>query len=548
MSASIRHLGVVVRELISGERLAYGLTSTAWILWHASPLLFGLLAKLFFDELTGSASFHLGILAILALFLAVGLGRAATLILAAAAGTPMSFRMVTRVRTAMVERLYARPGGQVLDRPVGEALSTFRRDAERVAQTAHWPFDAVAGAVLAGGGLAVLLSVNWQITLVTFIPVVAVILLAQHLRLALSAARERSRHAAAAFEGALGEVLEAADVVRAFGAEEDAASHLAAIGRERRDAEVRDAALNAWSDAMFSETASLGAGVVLLIAAGAMRQGSFTIGDFALFATYLTMVTDFTGFLGHLLSSLREAVVSLRRVAQLTLIPPAALLAAVGAGAAGGSLMPFQTLEVKGLKPLGDKGPVVTFTLQKGTLTVLRGPVGSGKSTLLRMVLGLVGDGEGEVRWNGQRLVERHRHLVPPRCAYVPQRPAVLSDTWRANLELGRAERGESLARALDLAALTQEVSESTEGLNTVLGRDGARLSGGQEQRTALARAVAAGPELLVLDDATSAVDVETESRIVGALRQGGYTLLVATGSDRLLDEADQVVDLTLPT
>jgi ABC-type multidrug transport system fused ATPase/permease subunit len=154
----------------------------------------------------------------------------------------------------------------------------------------------------------------------------------------------------------------------------------------------------------------------------------------------------------------------------------------------------------------------VDLVVERGRMTVVTGVVGSGKSTLVRAVLGLVGRTSGEVRWNGERLDDPGSVLVPPRSAYVAQAPRLFSEPLADAILLGVDQAG--LDDAVRLACLDEDVERMPEGLATVVGARGVRLSGGQVQRTAAARALARRPELLVVDDLSSALDIQTEARL----------------------------------
>jgi ATP-binding cassette subfamily B protein len=153
----------------------------------------------------------------------------------------------------------------------------------------------------------------------------------------------------------------------------------------------------------------------------------------------------------------------------------------------------------------------VSFDLARGTLTVVVGRIGAGKSTLLRALLGLLPLDRGEIRWNGELVDDPATFLQAPRAGYTPQVPGLLSATLRENVLLDWPATDEELRRAVHTAVLERDVAEFREGLDTTIGVRGRRLSGGQAQRTALARMLVRQPELLVMDDVSSALDVETE-------------------------------------
>jgi ABC-type multidrug transport system fused ATPase/permease subunit len=156
---------------------------------------------------------------------------------------------------------------------------------------------------------------------------------------------------------------------------------------------------------------------------------------------------------------------------------------------------------------------------------VITGRVGSGKTTLLRALLGLLPADAGEMRWNGEPIANPASFLVPPRCAYTAQVPLLFSETLRDNILLGLPSKAVDLEAALRLAVMEEDVAGFEEGLETMLGAKGVKLSGGQRQRTAAARMYVREPELLVFDDLSSALDVETERTLWERLfRRGGST------------------------
>jgi ATP-binding cassette subfamily B protein len=186
----------------------------------------------------------------------------------------------------------------------------------------------------------------------------------------------------------------------------------------------------------------------------------------------------------------------------------------------------------------------IDLVLERGSLTVVTGPVGAGKSTLVRGLLGLVPITDGSIHWNGALVDDPSQLLVPPRAAYVPQVPRLFSEPLADAILLGVA--GDGLDEAVRLACLDDDVTWMPEGLDTIVGAKGVRLSGGQIQRTAAARAFVRRPELLVIDDLSSALDVETEARLWRQLLESATTttLLVVSHRHAVLERADQVVVL----
>ncbi|MBN1665704.1 MAG: ABC transporter ATP-binding protein, partial [Anaerolineales bacterium] len=151
----------------------------------------------------------------------------------------------------------------------------------------------------------------------------------------------------------------------------------------------------------------------------------------------------------------------------------------------------------------------------------------------------------GEIEWNGVGVGQPASFLVPPRCAYTPQVPLLFSESLRANILLGLPEDQVDLPGALHLAVMEQDLGELEHGLDTLLGAKGVRLSGGQLQRTAAARMFVRQPELLVFDDISSALDVETERTLwQRVFAQPGTTCLAISHRKPALRRADQIIVL----
>jgi len=346
--------------------------------------------------------------------------------------------------------------------------------------------------------------------------------------------------------------------VKAGGAEDVAMKRLRDENRARRENGVK-AELTQSLIPMCSEVAvQLTIGMVLLLAAPAMRRGDFTVGDLTLFTTYAAALTGLPRWTGRMLGRHREAIVALRRMVRL--LPPGRSSADVVAFREVSVRKPppslpepvrvpadaLERLEVQGMTCLhGSSGRGITdvdLVVEGGRFTVVTGAIGSGKSTLVRALLGLLPVSTGVVTWNGSRVDDRAAFFVPPRTAYAGQVPRLFSASLEENIRLGWPASDEEMTSALAAAALDGDIVECPEGLGTLVGPRGVRLSGGQLQRATAARALLRRPSLLVVDDLSSALDVETERRLWDEL--GSSTCLVVSHRRAALERADTVVVL----
>lgn len=205
---------------------------------------------------------------------------------------------------------------------------------------------------------------------------------------------------------------------------------------------------------------------------------------------------------------------------------------------------PLRTLELTGLTAVHDDGTLgvadVDLEVRRGELVLLLGQVGSGKSSLLAALAGLM-EHTGEIRWNGTPVADAQAFLRPGQVAHVAQVPRVLSGTFAENVRL---DHEREIDGPIDSARLGPDVTEAG-GPHALVGHRGVRLSGGQVQRLALARALAADTELLLADDVSSALDARTEIELWQALRDRGTTVIGATSKRAALARADRVVVLS---
>ena len=185
----------------------------------------------------------------------------------------------------------------------------------------------------------------------------------------------------------------------------------------------------------------------------------------------------------------------------------------------------------------------INFKLKKNSLTVITGRVGSGKTTLLRTLLGLIPYDSGEIQWNGKTIDNCGDFFVPPNSAYTAQIPHLFSDTVKNNILLNLNDNEVDMEAIIKSAVLEQDIGELENGLETVIGSRGAKLSGGQHQRVAAARMFARDSELLVFDDILSALDVETESTLWKRIfERKNNTCLVVSNRRTVLKQADNII------
>ena len=256
----------------------------------------------------------------------------------------------------------------------------------------------------------------------------------------------------------------------------------------------------------------------------------------------------------------KQAVVSIERMDRLLQgAPPSALVRKTpiylsGAFPSAHDASPVEAESLQGLSVAGltyrfpgsEKGIFdVDLRLEQGSFTVVTGRIGAGKSTLLRVLLGLLPAESSEIHWNGRRVHAPASFFVPPVSAYISQRPSLFSESLREDILLGLDADDAMLAQAVRAAVLEPDLAQLENGLETVVGPRGVRLSGGQRPRAAAARMFIRQAELLVCDDLSSALDVETEQLLWERLfSRRDATYLVVSHRRPLLRRADQSIVL----
>ncbi len=498
-----------------------------WTILAIFPLLPGLIARAFFDTLTGNGSFRLGTTGLVLLFAAVALVRAGLWLAGGYVETVMRFVMSGQLRRNMLRHILNHPGAEALPFSIGETISRFRDDAHEAEDNLDWSTDVLGTSLFAIGAFVILLRVNARITLVIFVPLLVIIMIARQASQALGRYREASSQATSRVTGAVGDILSAVPALQAAGAEERAVAHFRRLNDQRRSAVLTDRVMTQALNAVTSNTISVGVGLIMLLAANALRSGSMTVGDFVLFVFYLGFIAEFADGLGQFLAHYHQTGVAFSRMGALlrgeslnTVVAPAPLylrgpLPTLPAPPVLSADDRLHRLESRGLTyhyPESGQGiDDVSLCLQRGGLTVVTGRVGAGKTTLLRTLLGLLPAQAGEIRWNGRVITDPADFFVPPRAAYTAQEPRLFSDTLKENILLGLPDDSRALLAAIHTAVLEPDIATLDDGLLTPVGTRGVRLSGGQVQRTAAARMLIRGADLLVIDDLSSALDVETE-------------------------------------
>jgi ATP-binding cassette, subfamily B, bacterial len=531
--------------------------SAVRLAWQVGP---GLVMRAFFDLLTGDARTGLTIWTIMAALVALLVARLLGEYGFVYADVPLFADVSTLLRKNLLKYILRRPAAVPLPDSPGEAVSRFRNDVMEIPLFVILINDVFIGIVIIGVSLLLLMQISVPITLLALTPVIIVGLVANAASSRIEHYRRASRQAAGQVTGFIGELFGSVQAVKVATAEGSVIEHFDGLNDTRGRLTVRERLFDALLESIWHNTGNLGTGMVLILSGQAMRSGTFTVGDFSLFVYLLTSMSDLTTFAGMLAARYRQLNVSVQRMYRLMEGAPLGALVEHSPVDLEGPLPAveypdataedrLETLDACGLcyQYPGTTSAItdVDLHLRRGTLTVVTGRVGSGKTTLLRVLLGLLPREAGEVYWNGRPVHEPGSFFTPPRAAYTAQTPRLFSNTLRTNLLLGLEQDDRAVMEALQLAVMDCDLQDMEDGLDTLVGPRGVRLSGGQVQRAAAARMLVRQADLLVFDDLSSALDVETERLMWERLfARSEATCLVVSHRRPVLRRADHIIVL----
>ena len=539
------------RRLIAYAAGPFAMHAVLQIFYLGSRVLPGLVEKAVFDQITGVAPVTVSVIALVALYISIGLARMVATYGETWAGWTFRYTVGALLRRNLFAAHLRRPGAAAPPISAGEAVNRYRTDVGEVGDFPTWLPDVAGNLVSFIIAVIIMARINWQITLFVFLPLVAAYAIGRSIWGRMLRYKRESGLAEDAVTGFLAELFGAVQAVKIAGAEDHAVAHFEHLNERRRRTAIRATLLEEFAFGMQGIAVTVGIGMMLLLAGQAMAAGTFTVGDFALFTYYLWFTTELPSYLGTFVGDIKQQEVAIGRLAELIPDEPEDVLteshplSAAAADSHCEGVSPKQSLacvrdcfgataprndsvlgdqpillEVRNLTclhPGSDRGVRdVSFAIPRGSFTVITGQIGSGKTTLLRAVLGLLPKDGGEICWNGEPVAAPAEFFRPPHSAYTAQVPRLFSTTLRENIEMGvsSGDEGEAtspLQAAVRQAVLEPDVAALELGLDTVVGPRGVRLSGGQVQRSAAARMLIRDPELLVCDDLSSALDVETE-------------------------------------
>ncbi|WFE66999.1 ABC transporter ATP-binding protein [Micromonospora sp. WMMD714] len=469
----------------------------------------------------------------------------------------MQFRLQAAYRRRVTRRYLELPLSWHHRNATGTLLSNANSDVEAAwYPIAPLPF-AVGTLVMLVGAVGSLFATDWALALVGLAVFPALFALNVVYSRRMAPRQARAQRLRAEVSGIAHESFDGALVVKTMGREAQETARFAGRAGQLRDALISVGRLRGVFDPLLETLPSLGTLAVLVVGTIRLRQGAISVTELVSVAFLFTVLAFPVRAIGWVLAELPRSVAGWDRVSRVldaTGEMPYGDVALADDGTP--ATLAFTDVHfgyapaeahLPGTQVLGE----VTFTVPAGRTVALVGPTGAGKSTIASLAVRLVDPDAGTVSLDGVDVRRLTAGSLASTAALVAQVPFVFDDTVRANISLDRPGIDDAdVWAALRLAEADGFVAALPDGLDTMVGERGTSLSGGQRQRLTLARALAGRPRLLVLDDATSAVDPRVEAAILAGLRspapgqQAAASILVVAYRRATIALADEVIYL----
>lgn len=554
-------------KLVTYDRGLFVLDTLLQIPRQLAFLLPGLVIRACFNLLTQEPRITPSLIWLLVLLVGTGVVRVTVIYASALIDQVLQNFNSALLRTNLFRRILNLPGARALPYSPGETITRLGGDVSDITAFVAESLQLFGMGVYAAVAFVIMGGIDPLVTFAVAVPLVAVTVITSFGTLRIQGYRRDMRRATGRLYAFIAETFSAVQAVQVAGAESSVLRHFVGLGEVRRRAVLKERffgelVLNSLSDSV----TNLNAGLILLLIARSFQNGQFTLGDFALFISFLARVTDFTFNLGRTFARYKQTDVSFERLFRL--MQPEAQPPAPAA-----ELIAHQPVHLRGPLPnlpVVERTPAdelcaldvcglsytypgttrgvrnVDLHIVRGQFVVITGRIGAGKTTLLRALLGLLPRDAGEILWNGEPVRDPAAFFVPPRAAYTGQVPRLFSDSLRDNILLGLPNDAQRISDAIYTAVMERDLEGLERRFDTFVGPRGVKLSGGQIQRTAAARMFVREAELLVFDSLSSALDVETEAVLWERIfaRGANATCLVVSHRKAALRRADHIVVL----
>jgi ABC-type multidrug transport system fused ATPase/permease subunit len=467
-----------------------------------------------------------------AIVIGIGLLRAFGVVVRRSYAGISNWRTVESISMLLVKKIMAQPVSWHKKKMTGDLVARVGVDSDAAAEVlGPLPFStSVVLLVFLTGGWLIVVDVPLGLVAISVIPILLLLNVGYQRR--IDKHYDTAQHELGALSSAVHESFDGVMVVKAFGAEDRETRRLSVISTRLKDARVRAVSARSTFEALLDGVPSLVNILLLVIGAMRVESGSMSVGELTSFIYLFTLLIFPLRIIGYVLSSVPHSASGYKRVREVLDEPlmndPHAMILASSAGVG----VRLEGITYRFSDDLPAALTNITLEISAGRTVVVVGATGSGKSTLLSVMAGLLQPDQGNV------------YIANRSSSIVFQEPFLFSGSIRQNIVMGRSSTDQLLENSLFLSAADEFVGALDDGVDTVIGERGINLSGGQRQRIALARAIAQGSSVLLLDDTTSALDTVTESIVVDRLRNAAsiVTTVIVASRPSTIALADEVI------
>lgn len=467
-----------------------------------------------------------------AIVIGIGLLRAFGVVVRRSYAGISNWRTVESISMLLVKKIMAQPVSWHKKKMTGDLVARVGVDSDAAAEVlGPLPFStSVVLLVFLTGGWLIVVDVPLGLVAISVIPILLLLNVGYQRR--IDKHYDTAQHELGALSSAVHESFDGVMVVKAFGAEDRETRRLSVISTRLKDARVRAVSARSTFEALLDGVPSLVNILLLVIGAMRVESGSMSVGELTSFIYLFTLLIFPLRIIGYVLSSVPHSASGYKRVREVLDEPlmndPHAMILASSAGVG----VRLEGITYRFSDDLPAALTDITLEISAGRTVVVVGATGSGKSTLLSVMAGLLQPDQGNV------------YIANRSSSIVFQEPFLFSGSIRQNIVMGRSSTDQLLENSLFLSAADEFVGALDDGVDTVIGERGINLSGGQRQRIALARAIAQGSSVLLLDDTTSALDTITESIVIDRLRNAAsiVTTVIVASRPSTIALADEVI------
>lgn len=456
-------------------------------------------------------------------------------------------RIEHELRTDLYDHLQ-RQGPSFFDAlPPGQVMSRVVNDLTQVRLVLGPGLLNATNAALAYGVVVpILFAKDWQLALAALSPFPILVLLGRSFARRMYGLSRTAQDRLGTLSAKVQESLSGMMTVRAYRQEDFERTRFSELNESYLEANVALARLRGIMFPMMGVVGSLGSIIVLGMSGSRIAAGTMSVGDYVEINAYLLVLTWPTIALGWIISIIQQGKAAMDRLNHIFLAQPS-LVDGDGEPAEGPGRLEARKLSFRYSEDAPPALSEVDFTVEPGELVVVVGRTGAGKTTLLEVMARLREVAPDSLFLDGVDVNALPLAAVRRRIGFAPQDAFLFSRSLEDNVRFGRPESERDRVRqTLEVASFDTEVSAFPDGLETMVGERGVTLSGGQRQRATLARALLPDRPMVILDDTLSAVDTETETRILDALlaERGRRTIVMATHRLACAERADRILVL----